>query len=69
VGGFEIWRCIGKEPQGDGDWSMVAVPSHSPHTLNYDMSQSGMRVYYRVRWINTRGVPGPWSEVVSAIIP
>jgi hypothetical protein len=67
--GFEIWRKVGSEPLNDNDWTLVTLAFHSPHVLSYDFSQSGTRVYYRLRWVNTRGVPGPWSEVVSAIIP
>jgi hypothetical protein len=67
--GFEMYRKIGGEPPvSDADWTLVGEAPHSPHTLVYDQSQSGQRVYYRVRWINTRGVPGPWSEPVSAVI-
>jgi hypothetical protein len=68
--GFEIWRKVGGDPPAsDADWQLVVQAPHSPHTLGYDQSQSGLRVYYRVRWINTRGVPGPWSEPQSALIP
>jgi hypothetical protein len=67
--GFQICRKIGGDaPVSDEDWTLVAEASHSPHTLTYDQSQSGQRVYYRVRWMNTRGLPGPWSEPVSAVI-
>jgi hypothetical protein len=67
--GFDIHRKIGGEPPvSDEDWTFVAEAPHSPHTLVYNQSQSGQRVYYRVRWVNTRGVPGPWSEPVSAVI-
>jgi hypothetical protein len=67
--GFEIWRKVGGEaPAADADWQLVTQAPHSPHTLSYNQSESGLRVYYRVRWVNTRGVPGPWSETVNAII-
>jgi hypothetical protein len=67
--GFEIWRKVGGDaPATEADWQLVAQAPHSPHELTYSEEQSGLRVYYRVRWINTRGVPGPWSEIVSAVI-
>jgi hypothetical protein len=67
--GFEIWRKVGGDaPATDADWQLVAQAPRSPHDLNYNEAESGLRVYYRVRWVNTRGVPGPWSETVSAII-
>jgi hypothetical protein len=67
--GFQICRKIGDDaPVNDEDWTLVAEAPHSPYTLTYNQSQSGQRVYYRVRWMNTRGIPGPWSEPVSAVI-
>jgi hypothetical protein len=67
--GFEVWRKVGGDaPATEADWQLVAQVPHSPCTLNYLPEQSGLRAYYRVRWVNTRGVPGPWSETVSAII-
>jgi hypothetical protein len=69
VAGFEIWRKVGDPaPANDADFQLVIQATRSPHVLNYDGAQSGLRVYYRVRWMNTRGVPGPWSETKSAII-
>jgi hypothetical protein len=70
VAGFEIWRKVGGDaPATEADWQLVVQAPHSPYTLKYDLSESGLRAYYRVRWVNTRGVPGPWSDMHSAIIP
>jgi hypothetical protein len=67
--GFEIWRKMGDPaPVDDTDFQLVVQALHSPHALTYTRAESGMRVYYRARWINTRGVPGPWGEVESALI-
>jgi hypothetical protein len=67
--GFEIWRKIGEPaPTSDADWQLVVQAPHSPYEIKYDENQKGLTVYYRVRWINTRAIPGPWSETVSAII-
>jgi hypothetical protein len=37
-------------------------------SITYDATQVGLTVYYFARWINTRGVPGPWTLVAIAII-
>jgi hypothetical protein len=67
--GFEVWRKMGEPaPTSDADWQLVVQAPHSPCELHYDEANTGLRVYYRVRWINTRGVPGPWSKTVSAVI-
>jgi hypothetical protein len=69
VAGFEVWRKVGGEPPAsDEEWRLVVQAPRSPHKLAYPQSDEGKRVYYRARWVNTRGVPGPWSEMKSAII-
>jgi hypothetical protein len=68
--GFEIWRKVGGgAPVDDPDWQLAGLALRSPHELSYSEAESGLRVYYRARWVNTRGVLGPWSRTVSAIIP
>jgi hypothetical protein len=67
--GFEIWRKVGNPaPADDTDFQLVVQAPHSPCTLDYTAAESGQRAYYRVRWVNTRGVPGPWSNVKHAVI-
>ena len=34
----------------------------------YTGAQAGQMVWYWLRWVNTRGDKGPWSEPVSATI-
>jgi hypothetical protein len=69
VAGFEIWRKVGDPaPADDIDFQLVVQATRSPYVLNYHKEESGLRVYYRARWMNTRGVPGPWSKTASAII-
>jgi hypothetical protein len=68
--GFEVWRKVGDPaPAQESDWLLVVQAPHSPCLLTYGEQESGVRIYYRVRWVNTRGVPGPWSETVSAVVP
>ena len=32
-------------------------------------ADAGKSVYYLLRWVSTKGQPGPWSDVVTAKIP
>jgi hypothetical protein len=67
--GFEIWRKIGAPaPKTDSEWQLVELALHSPHTLDYHLEERGQWVYYRFRWVNTRGEKGTWSSDRSAII-
>jgi predicted phage tail protein len=42
--------------------------SGTPYLAEYTGAQAGQMVYYWLRWVNTRGEKGPWSEPVSATI-
>jgi hypothetical protein len=41
----------------------------SPYTIEFAGEDRGRTVYIALRWENTRGEKGPWSEIVSAIVP
>ncbi|MDR1283137.1 MAG: hypothetical protein LBK99_20295 [Opitutaceae bacterium] len=43
--------------------------THSPFRIEFAEELRGKTVYFCLRWENTRGQKGPWSEIVSAIIP
>jgi hypothetical protein len=45
------------------------ISTKSPCTLEFTGDQRGKTVYFCLRWENTRGEKGPWSEIVSAIVP
>jgi hypothetical protein len=69
VVGFEIWRRIGGDTEPTlKEMHLVEQAPRSPHRLEYDFSERSQKVWYLLRWVNTRGVKGPWSGIVSAII-
>jgi hypothetical protein len=69
VVGFEIWRRVGGNTEpAYGEMELVEVATRSPHALEYTSADRSKTVWYAVRWINAHG-KGPWSEIVSAIIP
>ena len=45
------------------------IDTNSPFTLSFEHDQRGRTLYFALRWENTRGEKGPWSEIQSAIIP
>jgi hypothetical protein len=45
------------------------VDTNSPFTLSFENDQRGKTIYFALRWENTRGEKGPWSEIRSAVIP
>ncbi|MDR2362267.1 MAG: hypothetical protein LBD91_06005 [Prevotellaceae bacterium] len=36
---------------------------------NPDGQHCGKTVYFALRWENTRGEKGPWSDIMSATVP
>jgi hypothetical protein len=45
------------------------IDTNSPFTLVFENDLRGKTVYFALRWENTRGEKGPWSEIMNAIIP
>jgi hypothetical protein len=43
--------------------------SRTPHKLRFEPTDSGKRFYGFARWVNTRNQPGPWTDLLSVIIP
>jgi hypothetical protein len=70
VHGAEIgWSVSDTPPDG---WSQLAHSSFdtaSPFRLSFEGSQRGRRLYFALRWENTRGAKGPWSEILDVVIP
>ena len=67
--GAEIYSKIGgPPPTDDSDVTYLATDTRSPHVILYDADEAGQIAHYMLRWINTRGERGPWSETVSATV-
>jgi hypothetical protein len=70
VHGVEIaWAVLDTPPASYADLAHSTFDTRSPYTFQFDLSDAGKRFYCCLRWENTRGEKGPWSEIQSAIIP
>jgi hypothetical protein len=70
VHGAEIrWAILNAPPAHIDELINSAFGTRSPFTLDFDESQRGKTVYFCLRWENTTGDKGPWSEIISAVIP
>jgi hypothetical protein len=68
--GAEIRWTISDAPVVDiDDLTHSSFDTRTPFTLEFQGHERGKTVYFCLRWENTRGKKGPWSEIVSAIIP
>ncbi|HUT90487.1 MAG TPA: hypothetical protein VMY37_13380 [Thermoguttaceae bacterium] len=69
VMGAEIWVKIGDPaPVDPSELEFLAVDSRTPYTTDFDGADGGKTAHYMLRWLNTRGEKGPWSETASATI-
>jgi hypothetical protein len=68
--GAEVGWMIGDTPPARWeDLTHSAIDTNSPFTLSFENDQRGKTVYFALRWENTRGEKGPWSDIMVAIIP
>ena len=69
VMGVEIWVLIGPIPPVDpSELTFLAVDTRTPYTTDFDGADGGKQAHYMLRWVNTRGETGPWSETATATI-
>jgi hypothetical protein len=66
----ELVYIISEErPLQWGDMPHSVTDTNSPIHLVFDYSMRGKRIWFALRWQNTRGKKGPWTDIHMAIIP
>ncbi len=68
VRGCQIWFKIGEPAIDPSELSFMATDTASPCIHKFAGEDAGKAVYYWLRWENTRGDTGPWSDVIMATI-
>lgn len=69
VSGCEVWVKVGGDsPVDPSELKYLATDTRTPYTAVYDGADGGKIAYYMLRWVNTRGERGPWSQTVAATI-
>jgi len=64
VHGCEVFIKLGDAT----DFSYLATNTNAPHVASFTDADAGKTATYRVRWVNTRGEQGPWSNPFSAVV-
>ncbi|MCC7291931.1 MAG: hypothetical protein IT449_07715 [Phycisphaerales bacterium] len=65
----EIWTKTGGPPPKDvSELAFLATDTRSPYLAVYELDHGGQPAHYMLRWINTKGQPGPWSQTATATI-
>lgn len=68
VTGCEVWMKIGTLPTDPRELTYLATDTRTPYVANFDGADGGKIAHYMLRWVNSRGERGPWSQTVSATI-
>jgi hypothetical protein len=68
VFGCEVYMKKGEAPTSDAELVFAGLSTRSSFIVDFDIPDLGQIVHYRLRWVNTRGRRGPWSELVSAVV-
>ena len=61
-------KVDGPPPVDPGELTFLAVDTRAPYTRDYDGAQGSKPAHYMLRWVNSRGETGPWSETATATI-
>ena len=68
VRGCQIWYKIGLPPIDVTEMSYMITAPRASHSHDFNGQHAGKMVYYWLRWENTAGQTGPWSNQVMATI-
>ncbi|MDR2534362.1 MAG: hypothetical protein LBC81_06290 [Tannerellaceae bacterium] len=71
IHGFEVRSAISDSPIANGEWHKLTrsdFSTVSPLIISDYSSFIGKTLYFAVRWENTTGGKGPWTQVFSVVI-
>ena len=69
VMGCEIWVKVGDPaPTDPSQLQFLGTDTRTPYVAEYGGEDAGKVAHYMLRWVNTKGEQGPWSQTVSATI-
>jgi hypothetical protein len=64
-----IWAVLDEPPLNWAQLIHSTFDTATPLRFTFEGEQRGKRLYFAIRWENTRGLKGPWSDIRDAIIP
>jgi hypothetical protein len=64
-----IWTVREEAPVRYEELLHSSFSTNPPAVLRFENDQRGCTVYFALRWENTRGEKGPWSNIQSVVIP
>lgn len=69
VSSCEIWYKVTEtEPEHASELVFGGLTTKTPYRQNFTGEEGGKMVYYRLRWVNSKGEFGPWSAYAKAVV-
>ena len=69
VSHIQVLRCFSEDvPTSVKQYRLVGDATRFIYRVNFVEADEGKMVWYIVRYVNTRGLPGPWSNEISATV-
>ena len=66
--GCQVWLKVGTPAVDPDELKFAGTATASPFEIKFKGEDAGKNVYYWLRWENTRGETGPWSDAVMATV-
>jgi hypothetical protein len=64
-----IYAVLDAPPADHNALTRSVMATRTPHIFEFTEEERGKTVYMAACWQNEKGRKGPWSEIVSAIVP
>ena len=67
--GCQVYLFVGNDtPQSPSRYTFHMVSTRTPQRITFADEDAGKTANYLLRWVNTKGETGPWSQIISATI-
>jgi hypothetical protein len=68
-GAIVHWALLDEPPARPDDLASHFKATKRPYDLEFSEDQRGKTLYVALRWENDKGDLGPWSDILSTIVP
>jgi len=72
IRGAEIWLALTPPgaplPTDPAAFRFLTLSTRPRHRTSFLLADQGLTAAYMLRWVNTRGEPGPWSGIATATV-
>lgn len=63
------YAILDNPPHNQEELTHTVLATKTPYKMEFKEEERGKTVYIALRWQNTKGQLGPWSEIISTIVP